>query len=98
MSGGFRRSAYGGFVFLRRGLVTAINVLLTQNVVFVVICNLLIDRLYIKKKWLNTIISLFFFFISKGRDRMDPILHSRHHQTLAHIKIVMHGRVGQRGP
>ena len=32
--------------FLRRGLVTAIDVLLTQNVVFIVICNVLIDRLY----------------------------------------------------
>ena len=33
-------------LFFRRGLVTAIDVLLTQNVVFVVIYNLLIDRLY----------------------------------------------------
>ena len=33
-------------LFFRRGLVTAIDVLLTQNVVFVVICNVLIDRLY----------------------------------------------------
>ena len=32
--------------FFRRGLVTAIDVLLTQNVVFVVICNVLIDSLY----------------------------------------------------
>ena len=32
--------------FWTRGLVTAIDVLLTQNVVFVVICNVLIDRLY----------------------------------------------------
>ena len=46
MLGGFRHFAYGGSAFLRRGLVTAIYVLLTQNVVFVVICNLLIDRLY----------------------------------------------------
>ena len=46
MSGGFRRFAYGGFAFLRRGLVIAIGVLLTQNVVFIVICNVLIDRLY----------------------------------------------------
>ena len=46
MSGGFRHFAYGKFVFWRRGLVTAIDILLTQNVVFVAICNLLIDRLY----------------------------------------------------
>ena len=43
-------------------------------------------------------ISSFFFFSSKGRDRMDPILPSQHNQTRAHIKIVMHGRVGQPGP
>ena len=46
MSGGFRLFAYNEFVFSRRGLVTAIDVLLTQNVAYVVICNVLIDRLY----------------------------------------------------
>ena len=29
---------------------------------------------------------------------MDPILPSRHNETRAHIRIVMHGRVGQPGP
>ena len=55
------------FFFLRRGIVTSIDVSLAQNAVFVVSCDVLIDMLYMLINRLYQHFSIFLFRFERSR-------------------------------